>query len=150
LEAALSKADGKKWRHTSPLAALFYLGRIFEAIAKNAVQSLAPLVAFLVASEGNLATRIFIGLLAFFTITIIASVVRYWFFRYRITADSVLIREGVFKKTQLDIKFDRIQAINTQQNVVYRYFDLVTVKFDTAGSAKQEGNLPAIKSELAA
>jgi len=146
----LSKADGKKWRHTSPLAALFYLGRIFEAIAKNAVQSLAPLVAFLVASEGNLATRIFIGLLAFFTITIIASVVRYWFFRYRITADSVLIREGVFKKTQLDIKFDRIQAINTQQNVVYRYFDLVTVKFDTAGSAKQEGNLPAIKSELAA
>jgi putative membrane protein len=145
----LSSPEPKRWRRTSPLAAIFYLGRIFEAIAKNAVQSLAPLVAFLVAFEGNLATRVFLGLAAFFTITIISSVVRYWFFRYRITNDSVLIRDGVFKKTQLDIKFDRIQAINTQQNVIYRYFDLVTVKFDTAGSAKQEGSLPAVRSELA-
>lgn len=145
----MSKAKERRWKHTSPLAAIFYLGRIFETIAKNAVQSLAPLAAYLVASEGPLVTRILFGAAAFFAITISASIVRYWFFRYRITDDSVLIREGVFKKTQLDIKFDRIQAINTQQNVIYRYFDLVTVKFDTAGSAKQEGNLPAIKSSLA-
>ena len=74
---------------------------------------------------------------------------RYWFFRYKIVDDAVLIREGVIKKTQLDIKFDRIQAINTQQNVIDRAFDLVTVIFDTAGSAKQEGHLPAIKTTLA-
>lgn len=145
----MSKSERKRWLHTSPLAAIFYLGRIFETIAKNAVQTFAPLAAFLFASEGNLATRIGIGLAAFFTITIISSIVRYWFFRYRISDDAILIREGVFKKTQLDIKFDRIQAINTQQNVIYRYFDLVTVKFDTAGSSKQEGSLPAIKSEFA-
>jgi len=145
----LSRSERKRWHHTSPLAAIFYLGRVFETIAKNAVQTFAPLAAFLIASEGSLATRIGIGLTAFFTITIVSSIVRYWFFRYRITDDAVLIREGVFKKTQLDIKFDRIQAINTQQNVVYRYFDLVTVKFDTAGSSKQEGSLPAIKTELA-
>ena len=145
----MSSPEQKQWRRTSPLAAIFYLGRIFEAIAKNAVQTFAPLAAFLVASEGSLATRVFLGLGVFFTITIISSVVRYWFFRYRITDDSVLIRDGVFKKTQLDIKFDRIQAINTQQNVIYRYFDLVTVKFDTAGSAKQEGHLPAVHTKLA-
>ena len=145
----MSKTERKQWRRTSPLAALFYLGRIFEAIAKNAVQSLAPLVAFVVASEGNIGTRVGLGLAAFAVIVIVASIVRYLFFRYRITNDSVLIREGVFKKTQLDIKFERIQAINTQQNVIYRYFDVVTVKFDTAGSAKQEGNLPAVKTELA-
>jgi len=134
---------------TSPLAAIFYLGRIFEAIAKNAVQSLAPLVAYLIATEGSIATRIGFGLAAFFSIILLSSVVRYWFFRYRITSDSVLIREGVFRKTQLDIKFDRIQAINTEQNIIYRYFGLVTVKFDTAGSTKQEGSLPAVRSELA-
>lgn len=145
----MSRSEPKRWHHTSPLAAIFYLGRIFETIAKNAIPTFAPLAAFLIASEGNLATRIGIGLAAFFTITIVSSIVRYWFFRYRITDDAVLIRDGVFKKTQLDIKFDRIQAINTQQNVIYRYFDLVTVKFDTAGSSKQEGSLPAIKSTLA-
>ncbi|MGI9261555.1 MAG: PH domain-containing protein [Woeseiaceae bacterium] len=145
----MSKASAKRWKHTSPLAAIFYLGRIVDAIAKNAVQTFVPLAAYLATSEGPLFTRIIIATATFFVIIIAASIVRYWFFRYRITDDSVLIREGVFKKTQLDIKFDRIQAINTQQNVIYRYFDLVTVKFDTAGSAKQEGNLPAIKTSLA-
>jgi len=119
----LSKNERKRWLHTSPLAAIFYLGRIFESIAKNAVQTFAPLVAFLIASEGNLATRIGIGLAAFFTITIVSSIVRYWFFRYRISDDAILIREGVFKKTQLDIKFDRIQAIGRRNHPL-----LMTIK----------------------
>jgi len=145
----LNTAEERKWRHTSPLAAIFYLGKIYQAIAKNAIQSLAPLAAFLVAYQGDLTGKLIIGGGGFVAITIISSIVRYWFFRYKIADDSILIREGVIKKTQLDIKFDRIQAINTQQNVIFRTFDLVTVKFDTAGSAKQEGHLPAIKTTLA-
>ncbi len=145
----MNDTDTDQWRHTSPLAAIFYLGKIYQAIAKNAVQSLAPLVAFLVAYQGDLMGKIIFGGGAFIAITVILSIVRYWFFRYRIADGSILIREGVIKKTQLDIKFDRIQAINTQQNIVFRAFDLVTVKFDTAGSANEEGNLPAIKTALA-
>jgi len=145
----LSSTDTNKWHHTSPLAAIFYLGKIYQAIAKNAVQSLAPLVAFLVAYQGDLMGKLILGGGTFIAITAISSVVRFWFFRYKIDDDSILIREGVIRKTQLDIRFDRIQAINTQQNVIFRAFDLVTVKFDTAGSAKQEGHLPAIKTAFA-
>ncbi|MGI9205804.1 MAG: PH domain-containing protein [Woeseiaceae bacterium] len=145
----MSKNKEKRWRHTSPLAAIFYLGKIYKAIAQNAVQTFAPLFALLVATQGNLVGKVALGTVGFVTITVVSAIVRYWFFRYRITDDSVLIREGVFNKTQLDIKFDRIQAINTQQNIIFRQFDLVTIQFDTAGSSKQEGNLPAIKSELA-
>jgi len=112
------------------------------------VQTLAPLVAFLVAYEGNLFWKVVFGVTAIVTITIAISIIRYWFFRYQITDDSILIREGVIKKTQLDIKFDRIQAINTKQNILDRAFDLVTVKIDTAGSSKQEGHLPAIRKAL--
>ena len=145
----MSTAEKNKWHHTSPLAAIFYLGKIYQAIARNAIQSLAPLAAFLVAYQGDLTGKLIIGGGGFVAITIVASIVRYWFFRYKISDDSILIREGVIKKTQLDIKFDRIQAINTRQNVIFRAFDLVTVHFDTAGSAKQEGHLPAIKTALA-
>jgi len=127
----------------------FYLGKIYQAIARNAVQSLAPLAAFLVAYQGDLTGKLIVGGRGFVAITVISSIVRYWFFRYKIADGSILIREGVIKKTQLDIKFDRIQAINTKQNVIFRAFDLVTVNFDTAGSAKQEGHLPAIKTALA-
>lgn len=89
------------------------------------------------------------GVSAFVCVTMTGAVLRYWFFRFRITDNSVLIREGVLRKTQLDIKFDRIQGISTQQNIVFRYFGLVTIKLDTAGSAKQEGNLPAISVAFA-
>ena len=142
-----TKDDG--WQRTSPLATIFYLGRIYQAIAKNAVQSLAPLVAFLFASEGNLMGRIALGATLFFLVTIVGAILRYLFFRYRITDDSVLIREGVLKKTQLDIKFDRVQAINTQQNIIFRAFGLITIMLDTAGSKKQEGHIPAVKMALA-
>src|SRR5690606_29231150 len=46
-----------------------------------------------------------------------------------------------------DIKFERVQAVNTQQNVVFRLLNLLTVSFDTAGSKGQEGYLPAIRAD---
>lgn len=145
----LSNIRTDDWRRTSPLAAVFYLGKIYQAIAKNAIQSLAPLAAFLYASEGNLVGKIALGAALFFIVTTIGAILRYWFFRYRITDDSVLIREGILKKTQLDIKFDRVQAINTQQSVIFRAFGLVTIMLDTAGSKKQEGHIPAVNTALA-
>jgi len=145
----LDKTEEKRWRRTSPFAAIFYLGKIFKAISQNAVQTLAPGAAFLFAYEGDLMSRVVLGLTAFVIIVIALAFFRYWFFRFQIGSDSILIREGVLKKKQLDIKFERIQAINTTQNVIFRPFDLVTVQLDTAGSAKQEGYLPAIRSQLA-
>ena len=145
----MSVADQENWLHTSPLAAIFYLGKIYQNIAKNAIPALAPLFVLLLATEGDLTYRIVFALSVFVILTITGAFLQYWFFRYRIAENSVLIREGVFKKTQLDIKFDRIQAISTQQNIVFRAFGLVSVKLDTAGSAKQEGHLPAVKTSLA-
>jgi len=145
----LNQPDPGSWRRTSPLAILFFLGKLLRDIVKNAWQSLAPIAALLIASSGNIVDRLMIGAGVALIFIIVASVLRYWFFRFRITEDSVLIREGVVKKKQLDIKFDRIQGINTAQNIVYRYLDLVTVSFDTAGSSGDEGNLPAVPSAFA-
>lgn len=145
----MSADSSQEWCRTSPLAAIFYLGKIYQGIAKNLVPSIAPLAAFIFASQGNVFFKIVFGASAFIAVTVIGAFLRYWFFRFRITDNSVLIREGVLRKTQVDIKFDRIQGIATQQNIVFRYFGLVTIKLDTAGSAKQEGNLPAVKIAFA-
>lgn len=145
----MSKADSSGWQRTSPLAAVFYLGKIYQALAKNAIQSLAPLAAFLVAFRGDTVTKLSIAIGVVVLVTVTHAFLRYWFFRYRIHDNSILIREGVFNKKQLDIKFERIQGINTTQNVVFRLFGLVTISFDTAGSSGSEGSLPAIKLELA-
>ena len=145
----MNAPDSAHWRRTSPYAILFFIGRILRLIAKNAWQSLAPLFALLVAYQGDLVTKLAFGGIAFALVITIASLLSYWFFRYRISADSILIRQGVIKKKQLDIKFDRIQGINTEQNIIYRALGLVTINFDTAGSAGNEGNLPAVTRAFA-
>jgi len=145
----LNTPDAGTWKRTSPFAILFFLGRIVRLIAKNAWQSLAPLFALLVAYQGDLVTKATIGAVGFGVVIAVASVLSYLFFRFQIRDDSILIRQGVITKKQLDIKYDRIQGINTQQNPVYRWLGLVTVSFDTAGSAGSEGNLPAVTRKFA-
>ncbi len=97
---------------------------------------------------GDPLTNFLLGGSIFLALIVATAALRYWFFRYCITDSSILIRDGIFNKRQLDIAYSRIQAINTQQNIVYRQLGLVTATFDTAGSAAAEGYLPAARSEL--
>ena len=145
----MNTTEPETWRRTSPFAILFFVGKILRLIAKNAWQSLAPLFALLFAYQGDLVTKLTIGGIAFAVFIVAAALLSYWFFRFQISADSILIRQGVIKKKQLDIKFDRIQGINTKQNPLDRWLGLVTVSFDTAGSAGNEGNLPAVTRDFA-
>jgi len=141
--------EPETWQRTSPLAILFFLGKQLRDIVKNGWQSLAPLAVVAFAAGGSLVDKLKIGGVIFLVLVIVAAALRYWFFRFQMSDDSILIREGVVKKKQLDIKFDRIQGINIEQNIVYRYLGLVTVSFDTAGSSGDEGNLPAVPSQFA-
>ena len=117
-------------------------------LARNAVQSLAPLAAFVFAFDGDPLANLLLGGSIFLALIVATAALQYWFFRYCITDSSILIRDGIFNKRQLDIAYTRIQAINTQQNILYRQLGLVTATFDTAGSAAAEGYLPAVRAEL--
>lgn len=137
------------WRRTSPLAALYFLGKVIRDIAKQGWQALAPLAAFLFAYKGNLAEKAAIAGIGVIVVMSLIAVLNYWFFRFQLTDNSIRIRQGVLKRKQLDIKFDRVQGINTTQNIVFRILRLVTIKFDTAGSSGDEGNLPAVPYSFA-
>lgn len=145
----MKRTEPGSWRRTSPLAAVFFLGNIIKAIVKNALQALAPIAAYSVASEGPVSRNAIAAGTVLMTGVVIVAILRYLFFRFRIEDDSILIRDGIIRKTQLDIKFERIQAINTDQNILYRPFGLVNVRLDTAGSSRQEGHLPAVTRSLA-
>ncbi|MEM1173302.1 MAG: PH domain-containing protein [Pseudomonadota bacterium] len=137
------------WRRTSPLAVLFFFGRVFKGIAKNFTQAIAPMAAFAVAWPGSTMTKIVIAVSAVTLFSVTYSVLRYLFFRFRIEEDSILIRDGIFNKTQLDIKYDRIQGVNEEQGPVARALGLVDLTLETAGSSSSEGNLPAVERSFA-
>ncbi len=142
-------ASPSEWQRTSPLAVLFFLGRLLKGVAKNATQALAPLVALFVAIEGSPMVRIGVALIVGAAIIVVLSILQYLFFRYQVTGDSILIRDGIFRKKQLDIRLHRIQGVVTEQNVVAKWLGLVNIRLDTAGSSSDEGVLPAIKEAYA-
>lgn len=145
----MSTTNKDGWHRTSPFAILFFVGRIVQMVAKNAFQAIAPLLVYITIGNEDLVTKLVFGGIAIAFAIVAGSILSWMFFRYQISNDSVLIRSGVIKKTQLDINFDRIQGVNTKQNPIYRFLNLVTVTFDTAGSSGSEGNLPAVKLEFA-
>lgn len=136
--------EANPWRRASPVALLFFAGKTIRLIVQNAWQALAPIIAVAFTHQGNLMDKAALVAGAFALFIIGTAILSYWFFRFRIDPDAVRIRQGVLKKKQLDIRFDRIQAVNTQQNPVFRVLNLVTVSFDTAGSTADEGQLPAV------
>lgn len=146
-----SRPDFGVWRRTSPFAVVFFLGATIKAVAGSYLQlvasfgAIAYLTRFEFLSRDSLTWVILLAVLAIGA----AALLRYWFFRFRLEEDRILIRQGFVKRTALDLPFDRVQGINVERSLVDRILGLVTVRLDTAGTATAEGRLPAVNSELA-
>lgn len=128
---------------------LFFFGAGLKGMVANGGQLAASIGTLVVLVQQELPVVLAggIGLLALFgTIAML----RYWFFRFALEADRVRIRQGVLKKVELNVQFDRIQGVQVEQSLVFRLLGLVTVGFDTAGSGQQEGQLPAVTPDFAA
>lgn len=85
-------------------------------------------------------------------IAILSSVYSLWaFFKYYfyIEAGDLVVEKGIFQKTKTSIPIDRIQAVNFEQNIIHRIFDVVKLNIDTAGSASSELKLQALSKEKA-
>ena len=143
----LNRSDPGVWQRTSPFAIVFFVGRTVRNLARSFIQLVAAFGALAVLVERNPATVLVIpfGILAI----IAGGVLQYWFFRFRLEEDRILIRQGVFQKTSLDLPFDRVQGINVERSPVDRILGLVTVSLDTAGSVTAEGQLPSVSTDLA-
>ncbi len=135
------------WRRTSPFAIVFFVGRTVRSFARSFIQLVATFGALAVLIERSPAA---ILVIPFGIAAIVAGgALQYWFFRFRLEEDRILIRQGVFQKTSLDLPFDRVQGINVERSPIDRILGLVTVSLDTAGSVTAEGQLPSVHTELA-
>jgi putative membrane protein len=140
----LKRTEAHGWHRTSPYSVLFFFGGLVKSAARHATQVIAPLAAFFIAWQGDLQSKIIIAAIALMLIATVSALLSYLTFYYRVDEEAIRIRDGVFQKKQLDIRFDRVQAVTTEQNPVYRVLGLVSLTFDTAGSGTGEGVLPAI------
>ncbi len=69
-----------------------------------------------------------------------------WFFtRYWVEEDKVILTRGVFVKRRIELPFTRIQTIQIKQNLLHRLTQTCSLIMDTAGSSTPEFEVEAIK-----
>lgn len=140
-------ADTGQWRRISPFAVVFFVGKTIRNLVRGYVQLVATFGALAVLIRGTPYAALLIPLALLVIIAV--AVLRYWFFRFRIEEDRIVIRQGILEKTSVDLPFHRIQGINVERRPVDRLLGLVTVSLDTAGSETTEGELPCVSRDLA-
>lgn len=142
----MKSLDSGTWQRTSPFAIVFFIRTSISQI-RGIINLLAAFGVSLIFLRRM--PRLDLVILAGAVFIVVIGVLRYWFFRFRIEADRLLIREGILRKTALELPYDRIQGINVERSLVDRVFDLVTVQLDTAGSDAIEARLPSVRAEVA-
>lgn len=138
-----------RWRRTSPLAVLSFLGRGIKALAGNYAQLAGTAGVLIVLARESLLAAL-LGGAALVALLVVVAGLSFWRFRFKLAADRVLIRQGVLRHRELAVQFNRIQGVHLEQSLVFRMLGLTTVSFDTAGSAGREGELPAVTTAFAA
>jgi len=87
----------------------------------------------------DIAGLVGVGVLAF------VSIAQYFTYRYRLEADGVVIRSGVFQRSLRHIPFGRIQNVSLHQNLLHRLFGVAEVRLESAGAAKPEGQMRVLR-----
>lgn len=66
------------------------------------------------------------------------AVLKYFVYRYRLAEDEMVVRDGVFTRTERRIPYERIQNIDLVQNPLHRVFRVALVRVETASGTRPE------------
>lgn len=137
------------WQRLRPIAMVVYLMRFMRILLNNALPGLLPVFALMASMERG-RFWVLIGLGLFLAILAIGfSVLSFLRFAYRVDADRLLVRRGVFARENLAIEFSRIQTVSINIPFYTRWAGAVVLGVDTAGSAGKETTLPGIPEAFA-
>ncbi|MFT4652661.1 MAG: putative membrane protein [Patiriisocius sp.] len=149
IDPSLANMQTSEWSRVSPLAILYFFSKtIYELVSSVLIFSLPAFAASYSTIKEHPVYFVF-GLLMFFSLILLNSVAKYWFYYYKFTNDRVEIKQGVFKKSHLDLPFGKIQNVKIVQPIYYRFNKYSFIELDTAGSARQEAKIVALPLALA-
>ena len=130
--------DLSKWQKLSPLSILLFIVKVIRL-------NWAVIPALYLSFDNNInSTTLLFVILGISLITILSAFLWYKNFSYRLINSELQIKTGVFAKKLQLIAYDRIQSVNTTQNIIFRMFKVVKVTMDTAGSSSTEVELKGI------
>ena len=124
-------------RRLHPLSWLF-------AGAQAAKSLILPLLFFLFAS-GGAGYQLWAGL--FIVPAVLGGVLKYLVFRYRLGDEEMVVRDGLFTRTERHIPYARVQNIDLVRNPFHRWLDVALVQVQTASGSKPEAVIRVLSLE---
>lgn len=94
-------------------------------------------------------TYIYLGILVLLLVLLVRAYLIYKNFQFKIENEHFILKQGILKKTNTSIAFERIQNINFKQNLVQQIIGVFEVSIETAGSSKTEISIKALSLEKA-
>lgn len=149
IDANLTRTHTQEWSRVSPLAILYFFTKTVYGLVSGVLIYTLPAFAAGYSTIKENPVYLALGLIAFFTLILINSIAKYWFYLYKFTDERVEIKQGVFKKSHLDLPFKKIQNVKVIQPFYYRFNQYSFIELDTAGSAQQEAKIVALPLRLA-
>jgi len=133
-------------KRQSPVAIVLILFRVIKMLFKQAW----PILLLFIFNQKNKTDNTYsLAFTALGVLSSVMSIISYFRFYYYIEGDELVLKKGLFKKTKINVPFDRIQSINSSQNLVHRFFNVVSLEMDTAGSKGSEIKISALSLQEA-
>ena len=118
---------------------------LFELIAQLR-QFLVPLLALLVFGRGD---RSELWPLIGLAVLVVASLWRYFAFRYQPEADQLVLRTGLLSRNVRVVPYGRIHNVAVDQTLLHRLFDVASVRLESAGGKKPEAEMRVLRLDQA-
>jgi len=137
------------YERVSLWALIYFIGRTLILFLRQAV-NLIPL-AVVIVTGGDQLRLVILWLLAtgLPTLIVVHAVASWWCFRYRADAHTLHVREGILKRTQLTLDYDRIQLADIRQPWYFRPFGQSILGVESAGSDGKEVELAGLSYDRA-
>jgi len=137
-EAAVAPGiDAQPERRLHPMSWLFVL-------IQQLKQFILPILALFFLGRGD--RNDLWGLVAICVLGAV-SIWQYYTYRFRIGADSLEIRSGLFERSLRQIPFARIHNVGLHQTLLHRIFGVAEVRLESAGGIKPEAEMRVLKLE---
>ncbi|WP_299012447.1 PH domain-containing protein [uncultured Polaribacter sp.] len=137
-------ADFSQFRKQSKKGILvIYANLLYKALKTSWLVLLLVAQRFSKIQENHF-TYIYLGIAVLLVFFLIRAFLIYKNFQFKIAKEHFVLKQGILKKSNTSIPFDRIQNINFKQNIIQQIINVHEVNVETAGSTKAEISIKAL------
>ncbi|RUO36803.1 hypothetical protein CWE13_08110 [Aliidiomarina shirensis] len=142
------KSDALDWQRLPLVSLIFFFISSVRLTVKHLYNALPGLVAVFVGLR-NLLHWWPVAVGVIFVVLLVATFLRYRRFSYVLEPERIRVRQGVFKRSELNLDYDRIQQADIRRPIWFKPFKLAILQLQSAGSKGSEVEVAGLDDDLA-